>query len=271
MLAAEILDFYRQGREAARLFSGAGRLEFLRTWDVLTRVLPPPPATVLDVGGATGVYAAPLAEAGYQVRLVDPVPEHVSAASALPGVTATLGDARSLTEPDASADAVLLLGPLYHLVEREDRLRAWREAGRVVRPGGPVVAASISRFAGMLDGFVKGLYGDPRYRSLVEETLSEGGHRNPDLATGWFTTAYFHRPEELPDEVREAGLDLERIVAVESPLWMIDDERLDEMLGDPATAETTMALLRGVEAESSLFGASSHLLTVARTPAAHDE
>ncbi|MFD0786413.1 class I SAM-dependent methyltransferase, partial [Micromonospora azadirachtae] len=61
MLTPEIMDYYRQGGERDRLAAGAGRLEFLRTWDVLTRVLPDPPAVVLDVGGATGVYAGPLA------------------------------------------------------------------------------------------------------------------------------------------------------------------------------------------------------------------
>src|SRR5690349_17747487 len=94
MLPTEILDYYRAGGERTRLAEGHGRFEFLRTWDVLTRVLPPAPAVVLDVGGATGVYAAPLARAGYRVHLVDPVPGHVADAGALPGVTAALGDAR---------------------------------------------------------------------------------------------------------------------------------------------------------------------------------
>jgi 2-polyprenyl-3-methyl-5-hydroxy-6-metoxy-1,4-benzoquinol methylase len=62
--------------ERYRLDSGQGRLEYLRTWDVLIRVLPAAPATVLDVGGATGAYAGPLAASGYAVRVVDPVPEH---------------------------------------------------------------------------------------------------------------------------------------------------------------------------------------------------
>src|SRR5439155_2231303 len=110
------------------------------------RALPPAPARILDVGGATGVYAGPLAEAGYAVHVVDPVPEHVARSAALPGVSAAEGDARALDKPDASHDAVLLLGPLYHLLDRADRVRAWREAGRVVRPGGVVVGATISRF-----------------------------------------------------------------------------------------------------------------------------
>lgn len=262
MLATEILDYYRKGGEVTRLSGGVGRLEFLRTWDVLTRELPPPPAKLLDVGGATGVYAGPLAAAGYAVQLVDPVPEHVSAAASLPGVSAMVGDARALPHPDASVDAVLLLGPLYHLPERDDRLAAWREAGRVARPGGRVVAATINRFAALLDGFAKGLFADPRYRPVVERGLADGNHRNPDLATGWFTTAYFHRPEELPDEVRDAGLVLDRIAAVESPLWLVGP-RLEGILADPDDLDRALDLVRVIESEPSLLGASSHLLTIA--------
>lgn len=91
-MRSEILDYYRHGGERQRLTTGLGRLEFLRTWDVLTRVLPKTPATVIDVGGATGVYAGPLAEAGYRTIVVDPVPEHACDASARPGVEAVIGD-----------------------------------------------------------------------------------------------------------------------------------------------------------------------------------
>jgi 2-polyprenyl-3-methyl-5-hydroxy-6-metoxy-1,4-benzoquinol methylase len=55
-----------------------GRLEFLRTWDLMARALPQPPADVLDVGGGAGIYAGPLASSGYRVTLVDPVAEHVA-------------------------------------------------------------------------------------------------------------------------------------------------------------------------------------------------
>src|SRR5690349_15988180 len=102
----DVLAYYRLGGETTRLDVGDGRLEFLRTCDVLSRTLPPAPASVLDVGGATGRYAGWLAAAGYPVHVVDPVPEHVTAAGALPGVTAEVGDARALPVGDAGADAV---------------------------------------------------------------------------------------------------------------------------------------------------------------------
>ena len=69
-----------------------------------------------------------------------------------PGFEATVGDARDLAEPDESADAVLLLGPLYHLPARDDRMKALAEAHRVLRPGGFLAAAAISRYTFLLPG-----------------------------------------------------------------------------------------------------------------------
>jgi SAM-dependent methyltransferase len=266
MLSPEILEYYERGGEHLRLTAGTGRLEFLRTWDVLTRVLPPAPARIVDVGGATGVYARPLAEAGYAVRVIDPVPGHVEAAAALPGVTAVPGDARTLPEPDASADAVLLLGPLYHLPRRADRIAAWREATRVVRPGGVVAGAVISRFASLFDGVVKGYFAEPEFVSIVQGALDDGVHRNENGESRWFTSAYFHRPEEPAAEATEAGLTGVRTVAVEGPLWMTGT-RLTEFLADERLTGIMLDMLRRIEAEPSLLGASSHLLTMARRPA----
>ena len=145
-------DYYERSDEQGRL--GDGSLEMLRTRELLTHWLPPAPAEVLDVGGGAGVYARWLAEQGYTVDLADPVQKHVdqaraaSAQSVHPLRSVTIGDARALARPDGSADAVLLLGPLYHLVEEDDRARALAEAFRVLRPGGVVVAAAIGRISG---------------------------------------------------------------------------------------------------------------------------
>jgi SAM-dependent methyltransferase len=182
-------------------------------------------------------------------------------------VTAEVGDARRLSAPDASVEAVLLLGPLYHLLTREDRLAAWREAGRVVRPGGVMLAATISRFASLHDGFVKGYYADPRFGPIVDRALSTGVHRNTEPGRGWFTDAYFHRPEEPAAEAREAGLVVERVLAVEGSLWQLG-ERLTPLLADPDSTRLVLDQLRRVEAEPSLLGASSHLITVAHRPGA---
>ncbi|XVV17420.1 class I SAM-dependent methyltransferase [Actinoplanes sp. CA-131856] len=262
----EILDYYELGGETHRLDAGTGRLEFLRTFDVLRRELPPAPARVLDVGGATGVYAEPLAALGYDVHVIDPVPSHVRAAAARPGVTAELGDARGLPAPDGQADAVLLFGPLYHLLDFGERLTAWREAARAVRPGGVVIAATISRYASLFDGFVKNYALDPRYRPRVDRVLDDGRQEAVgELGNGWFTSSYLHHPSEPPAEAIAAGLTVRRRVGLEGPIAMLGG-RLTEILADEAETELMLDMLRTVEEEPTLLGVSNHLLTIAVRP-----
>ena len=158
---------------------------------------------------------------------------------------------------------MLLLGPLYHLPVAADRLAAWREAARVVRHGGVVIGAVISRFASFLDGFARGYYADPAFVSIVERDLSDGVHLNHTGDPRYFTSAYFHRPEKAGEEAEAAGLVDVRTVAVEGPVW-ITGPRLTEFLADPHLTEIMLDMLRRVEHEASLFGASSHLLAIGR-------
>ena len=153
-LDSDIIAHYESMDEAQRLHKPGSEIERLRTQELLQRYLPPPPVAILDVGGGAGVYAFWLADRGYQVHLVDGIPLHVSQAEEAarqrggpPLASLSLGDARQLDHQESSFDGVLLLGPLYHLTERSDRIRALREARRVLRPGGMLLAAGINRFA----------------------------------------------------------------------------------------------------------------------------
>ena len=269
-IAPDILAHYDEAHEQGRLVDGDGRLELLRTRALLERVLPPAPARVLDVGGAAGVYAAWLAARGYDVLLIDPVPRHIEqardeAARSPNPFSVALGDARSLQQPDASADAVLLLGPLYHLTECGDRVLALREARRVARRGGVVAAAAISRHASYLDGLHGGLLDDdPAFAAIVEQDLADGQHRNPARNPAWFTTAYLHTPDGLAAEVREAGLELDGVFAVEGTAWLLPD--LAERLADRERCAMLLDWIARVEREPSLLGASAHFLALASAP-----
>ena len=261
----EIAHYYGRGEEQARL-SGPFRLEFARTQELLERYLPEPPAVVLDVGGGPGAYAAWLAERGYEVHLLDPIELHVrQAREASSGLaSADVGDARSLPQADGSADAVLLLGPLYHLQERADRLRALEEARRVLRPGGLLAAAAISRFASTIDGLRHKLLLDPDFEQGVERSLRDGRHENPARDPDRFTTAYLHLPAELAEEVRAAGFDLTGVVAVEGVGEFVSD--VSDWLDEPARREVLLRAIGRVEAEPTMLGASLHLLALATRP-----
>lgn len=258
-LHPSILEYYNQDREDSRLREGPGRLEFWRTRDILGRVLPAPPGRLLDLGGGTGVHAEWLAAAGWEVDLVDPVPHHVELAGRLPGVRARLGDARRLEDASEAYDVVLMLGPLYHLPDPEDRARALGEAARVVRPGGVVVAATINRFAALHDHLSRGTWFEAERRPRLVQMVTHG-HHTP--VGGNFTVAYFHQPAEARDEVAAAGLDVRGQYGVEGAVWLVAEAvaRLD----DEADRGAVLEAARLVESDPALLGISGHLLTVAR-------
>lgn len=267
--AEDIAAYYELGLERDRLASGPGALELARTQALLERYLPAPSADVADVGGGPGRYAVWLMERGYRVHLVDPMALHLeqarAAAASRPGLSLArceVGDARALAFPDKSMDAVLLLGPLYHLPDRAARVKALAEAGRVCREGSVVVAAAISRFASTVDGLRGGYLEDPTFVAIASADRRDGQHRNLSGDPAYFTTAYFHRPEELSEECAAAGLTHEATLAVEGLGWLLPD--LDARLGDARRRAVLLDALASLEAEPTLLGASAHLIAVAR-------
>ncbi len=264
----EILAYYGQGREEQRLSLGHGPLEAERTRELLLRHLPALPQDILDVGGGPGAYACWLAARGHAVHLIDASPLHVEQARGAsanqpdhPLASVRLGDARHLDVPDTSADTVLLMGPLYHLTERTDRIRALREAWRVLRPGGLLFAVGVSRFASLLDGLFEGLLEDPAAARIVEEDLRSGQHRNP-TPRDYFTTSFFHRPEELEREVAEGGFEIVETVGIEGPGWVLAD--VAQRWADPGWRQHLLMAARAVEREPSMLGVGAHIMTVGR-------
>ena len=264
----DIISHYAEVDEDSRLQTGFFRLELARTQELILRHLPPAPARVVDVGGGSGAYAAWLAGLGYEVHLIDPVPKHVEQArlrSARPGqaiASARVGDARRIEENDGSADAVLLLGPLYHLTERSDRLLSLREAFRVLRVGGCLFAAAISRFASLMDSLRHGFFDDPAFAPILERDVAEGQHRNPTGNPAYFSTAFFHRPAEFAAEIGEAGFQLQKVVAIEGPGWMAED--FDSLWADERRRVRLLEYVRKVEQEPELMGVSAHLMGIGR-------
>jgi ubiquinone/menaquinone biosynthesis C-methylase UbiE len=264
----DVIAHYEQADEDSRLEAGWFRLEFARTKELILRHLPPVPSLVLDVGGGSGVYAGWLATLGYEVVLVDPVPKHIEQAlkrsrnqeRAIARIQ--VGDARKLDQDDDSVDCVLLLGPLYHLTEADERLICLKQAFRVLRTGGILFAAAISRYASLLDSLLHGFFDAVDFASILENDLRNGQHRNLTGKLDYFTTAYFHRPEELVNELAAADFKLEKLAAIEGPGWMAKD--FDRLWRDVVQRERLLRYVRTLEYAPELVGASPHFMAIAR-------
>ena len=265
-----IRDYYDHAPEESRLELDVFRLEEARSRELILRHVPEAPAVVLDVGGAAGAYAFWLAERGYDVRLIDAVPRLVDVArqrnahAAHPITSCRVADARALPEPNDSAAMVLMLGPLYHLVHASDRHAALAEAARVLRPGGILVAAGIARWASALDGLSREVLRDREFAQIVDGDLRDGHHRNPTDRLDYFTTAYFHRPDELRSEVTDAGFEIEGLYGIEGPGWILPD--IAQRWEDPERREIILRVARALESEPSVLGCSAHLMVVGSKP-----
>jgi SAM-dependent methyltransferase len=257
---ARIQDYYGQHfAEAERLTvrSAQGRLEFERVQELIAGRIRPG-SHVLDVGGATGVHAAPLAELGHDVVLIDPVPAQVQEAKRHGTFDAHVGDARDLQFEDDSFDVALLFGPLYHLAERQDRLLSLGEAARVVRSGGWIFAVAIPRFIrhAVLTLGVEIPHPYPAdWVSLLERGTAARGGRFPG--------AHFHTAEELEVELSEVGLIDISVCAIEGP-----DGLALEQLGeaDEDLHQAALMMVRKVGHLPGIRDMTNHMMGIARVP-----
>lgn len=259
--------FYASGgRESRRLLRANSRLEFARTQELLRRRLPSPPARVLDVGGGTGAHAAWLAQDGYDVMLIDVVGEHVRVARDLSATLearfdARLGDARALHAQTGTVDACLLLGPLYHLPDRLQRLAALAEAVRVTRSGGLVCAAAISRYAWPLYALRDAGELPADQAQAVAATIASGCG-DP---IGSLPDAYSHRPHELAQELDDVGLLGIEIVGIEGPAWPLFTRHVADEPTD-ALLDGALQTARLCDGHPDMTAASAHLLGCGRRP-----
>jgi ubiquinone/menaquinone biosynthesis C-methylase UbiE len=261
-----IKDFYEKSDEHGRM--GRNPLEFIRCKEIISRYLPAHPARLLDLGGASGAFSFWIAGLGHSVDLVDFTPKHIDMARRIDSASrpklrsASVGDARSLGFADATFDIVLMMGPLYHLIERSDRIRALREARRVLREGGILVCEAISRYASAMDGFIQGFADDPDFFRILTRDLETGYHKDTSKAQRYFTDSYFHHPQELVDEIGEAGLRHMDMIAVEGFGHLVPN--LDEKLQDAAFRENLAATLRLIEKQKDIMGMSNHFMGIGK-------
>lgn len=258
---------YNAGIEVGRLHRGLGLIEFARTKEILLEELPPPPAVIYDIGGAYGEYAFFLAEHGYEVHLFDLAEEHIRLAKANEKAgllaTAEVADARSIPREAGAADAILIFGPLYHIVERDERARCLAECRRLLKPGGKLFTANITCFSTALKYTecydLRPVLDDAEAFRAIETTVRTGHYTGNEIGR-----VYFHRPAELRDEVAAAGFSDVELRGVIGPGWIV--RNLEEIWPDPVKREAILRIVRLLEREESLMGFSTHFLSISTRP-----
>lgn len=242
--------------------------EFAVTRRALGQHLPPPPGRVLDCGGGPGRYAIGLAAQGYTVTLFDLSPGNLRLArekAAEAGVTLAACEEGTATDlsrfADESFDAVLLMGPLYHLLTEAERRQAVAEASRVLKPGGPLFAAFIARYAAHVDAATKFLT-EPVDRPGLYEQIEECGLLLPEMNEGF--AAYFARADEATGLCRAAGLEVRGLLNVEGLVSGTEHIGLNQLTG--AAWEWWENLNWRMAPEPSLLGVAQHYLVIATKP-----
>ncbi len=245
------------------------RTEFAVTMKALQQYLPLAPANLLDCGGGPGRYAVELASRGYQVTLFDLSGSNLATATnkaEQAGVSLCAYEQGTATDlsrfPDHSFDGILLMGPLYHLLEEGERRQALKEAYRVLRLGGVLFAAFISRYAAHRDMAVKNPVEPIFDRSISEEILSSGRlpSRSPERIE---FVGYFAHPSEVSPLIWSSGFEVMTVLGVEGLVSMNEGE-VNKLEG--GAFQTWVDLNYRVAADPCLHGGVEHLLVVAVRP-----
>ena len=261
-----VLEYYEKyEQENERLKNEP--LEFVRTKEIISRFLPEKPIKIVDLCGASGHYSYWLAQKGHEVHLIDLSERHIKEAKNnetkynVQLASIGCGDARSIKWEDETFDMVLLMGALYHLQEKEDRLQCLKEVFRILKNGGTAVFAYICRYASMLDGFLRGFVNDPTFLKIMDDDILTGRHNNPENKEHYFTNAYFHSTEDIYNELINSKYCNIMLYAVEGFGGLIDNE---EYLNDEEKRKKLLHYIKLTEQNREMIGISPHQLVICK-------
>lgn len=279
---AAVLAGYNAGIEKDRLRTGIGLIEFERTKEILLEKLPEPPAVIYDIGGAYGEYSWWLSSLGYEVHLFDLSETNIKMSGELaaeyPGAalkSAMVCDARSIPRPDKSADAILLMGPLYSITEYDERILAVKESCRLLKDDGILFSAALTPYSVLVsrlavyredDTKKRKELDDPAVISIIERALADGCYINPErkIANG-LGSSHLHTAKALREELSCGGFNTLSVHGVMGGAWLAPN--LDELLENEDTRKLLMKTVRMLDTHEEIIGLSGHLLAVSRKKA----
>lgn len=271
------LTYYESGFEHNRLKTDIGLIEFERTKEILLENLPKPPAVIYDIGGAYGEYSWWLASLGYEVHLFDLFPKNIELSKLLGDeypacnlASAEVCDAISVPRESKSADAVLLMGPLYHITDYNERISAIKESHRLLKDGGVLFTAALTPYSVLLHNItVYDPFGDnpnktledPDFIKMIEREVKDGKHINPDNSIySGIGSAHLHTAKELRAELFDAGFEESTVHGVMGGAWLAND--IETLWKNEASRNVLMNTVRILDTCEEIIGLSGHLLSV---------
>lgn len=262
---SDIAQFYDGNPDAEHGRLEQHQLEYELTWRYLDQYLPPQGA-ILEVGAATGRYTLALARRGYAVTavelsavLLERCRQNLAAEGLDQRVQFVVADARNLAAvKEQHFDAVLLMGPLYHLIEETDRKLALIESIDRLRIGGVICSSFLNRF-GILADLIKHKPQWIEDQTHVRSFLAQG--RRPAGYPRAGFRGYSATPAEIAPLHEAMGLQTLVLAAVE-PIIAADDESYNQLQGEQR--RLWLDLLFQISAQASTLGASRHLLYIGK-------
>lgn len=257
MALSNIEKHYNKHPEDLRLLRRHGIVEFETTMHHLHRFLQPGQA-ILDIGAGTGRYTSALMAEGYKVKAVELVRRNIEVfLKREPSADVKQGDARNMPFLASDlADVTLLLGPLYHLMGDEEKLKALNEAKRVTKPGGVILVAYLmNEYSILTYCFDEERIGDFLARGVVDKDfhirVQEGELYD------------YVRLDDIDRLNRQAGLER---VTIFSPDGAADymRTRLNQMSEE--TFAHFIKYQKCISERQDLIGAGSHVVDVVRVP-----
>ena len=181
-------------------------------------------------------------------------------------------DARCVPRTDKTADAILLMGPLYHITEYEERIAALKECKRLLRPGGVLFVAALTPYSVLLHCITvyrtkhsskQDALDNPAFLSMVRRELSDGHHENPERSVyDGLGTSHLHTAAALRTELSAGGFPDADIHGVMGGAWLAPD--IDTLWEDSDSRETLMKTVRMLDEHTEIIGLSGHLLVIVK-------
>lgn len=262
---SDIADLYNSDPEKEHARLEERQLEWELTWRYLDSYLPTR-GTILEIGAATGRYTLELARRGYTITAVDlsgglieKCRKRLDAEGLAKNVRLVVADARNLSEvTERGFEAVLLMGPLYHLIEKADRETALKEVFDRLERGGVIFSAFLSR-SGTLSDLIKNVPAWIEDQTEARSFIEQG--KRPDAYPRGGFRGYFAKAAEIAPLHEALGFETLVVAGVE-PVIAADDESYNKLQGKQR--ELWLDLLYEMSTEPSIIGASRHLLYIGK-------